>query len=184
MPGTAFAIKDCTVPVSRRKNLVQELAQLPNVEVLTAPVTSSSGSSEAAAAALAAGGPSGQQQPGSVVEKSPVQLVNDMLARLAQGPAVFDVVQRSGQPNAPSFLMQVSLMGQTYTGEGRSKKLAKSRAAEKALLDTEAWFWSRMRRLQEETGGGGDVRKQEEGGPEKEIDASSDQGRLPGSYPR
>ena len=154
--------------------------------MLTAPVTSSSGSSEAAAAALAAGGPSGQQQPGSVVEKSPVQLVNEMLARLAQGPAVFDVVQRSGQPNAPSFLMQVSLMGQTYTGEGRSKKLAKSRAAEKALLDTEAWFWSRMRRLQEETGGGGggDVRKQEEGGPEKEIDASSDQGRLPGSDPR
>ena len=125
--------------------------------MLTAPVTSSSGSSEAAAAALAAGGPSGQQQPGSVVEKSPVQLVNEMLARLAQGPAVFDEVQRSGQPNA-----------------------------EKALLDTEAWFWSRMRRLQEETGGGGggDVRKQEEGGPEKEIDASSDQGRLPGSYPR
>ena len=156
--------------------------------MLTAPVTSSSGSSEAAAAALAAGGPSGQQQPGSVVEKSPVQLVNEMLARLAQGPAVFDEVQRSGQPNAPSFLMQVSLMGHTYTGEGRSKKLAKSRAAEKALLDTEAWFWSRMRRLQEETGGGGggggDVRKQEEGGPEKEIDASSDQGRLPGSYPR
>lgn len=103
---------------------------------------------------------SGQQQqqlPGPE-GKSPVQQLNEMLARLGQPAATFEQLQQTGLPNDPSFLLQVSLMGQTYTGEGRAKKLAKTRAAEKALRDAEAWFVPVLRRRQQEQeaeGGGG-----------------------------
>jgi hypothetical protein len=144
-----------------------------------------------ASVAAAIAGPSGGLPPSD--NKSPVQLINEMLARLGQGPAAFELVTAGGQPNAPFFLMQVRLMDQTYTGEGRAKKLAKTRAAEKALLDTEAWYWPGIRRRQreeEQSGGdGGD-------GGEKVVEGSSgvgvgegdgggsSVGRQPGSYPK
>jgi Double-stranded RNA binding motif len=149
--------------------------------------TKSSGGEPTTAVAVVAASadPSGGGLPPAAGEKSPVQLINEMLARLGQGPAAFELMSQGGPPNAPFFLMQVRLVDQTYTGEGRSKKLAKTRAAEKALLDTEAWYWPGMRQRQrdEEKSGGGDEKGDISGGGAGE-EHKDDESRQPGSYPK
>nr|CAD7256457.1 unnamed protein product [Timema shepardi] len=66
---------------------------------------------------------SAQSQP-----KNAVCALNELRPGLA-----YTTVDQSGPVHAPTFTVSVEVNGQTYTGQGRSKKLAKHAAAEAAL---------------------------------------------------
>jgi hypothetical protein len=126
---------------------------------------------------------------GPPAEKSAPQLLNEMLARLGMGPANFEVTHSSGLPNAMTFVMEVKLFGHVYSGTAKSKKAARTLAAEAAVADQKAWYEPNMRHREEEpeeeeqgTEDLGKEEVQDVDGGEGDGDVS-DRGQLPGSYP-
>lgn len=61
-------------------------------------------------------------------EKNPVSVLNELRAGL-----IYNFVSVNGPSHAPTFEVTVEVDGQIYKGSGRSKKLAKTNAAEAAL---------------------------------------------------
>jgi hypothetical protein len=132
---------------------------------------------------------------GPPAEKSAPQLLNEMLARLGMGPANFEVTHSSGLPNAMTFVMELKLFGQVYSGTAKSKKAARTLAAEAAVADQKAWYEPNMRhkeQAEEEEEQGTEDLGEEGEGEEKEVQDVdrgegdgdvSDRGQLPGSYP-
>jgi hypothetical protein len=73
-------------------------------------------------------------------DKSPVQLLNEMLARLGMAAATYGVTEVSGTPDNRTFVMKVTLLGHTYSGTGKSKKRAKTATAETAVNAAAEWY--------------------------------------------
>lgn len=64
----------------------------------------------------------------NITERNPVSVLNELRVGLK-----YDVLEQSGPSHAPMFTVSVEVDGQKYTGSGRSKKIAKCKAAEAAL---------------------------------------------------
>lgn len=64
----------------------------------------------------------------NIAERNPVSILNELRVGLK-----YDVLDQSGPSHAPNFTVAVEVDGQKYVGSGRSKKMAKSKAAEAAL---------------------------------------------------
>ncbi|XP_022085279.1 double-stranded RNA-specific editase 1-like isoform X2 [Acanthaster planci] len=62
--------------------------------------------------------------------KNPVQMLNEMTVT----PLDFSMVDKSGPPHEPVYVMSIQLDGQIFTAEGKKKKEAKEAIARKALL--------------------------------------------------
>lgn len=64
----------------------------------------------------------------NIDEKNPISILNELRCGLK-----YNLIEQSGPPHNPTFKITVEIDGQTYYGEGNSKKTAKSEAAGAAL---------------------------------------------------
>ncbi|XP_070174973.1 double-stranded RNA-specific editase 1-like isoform X2 [Littorina saxatilis] len=67
--------------------------------------------------------------PAQAGEKNPVMILNEMRPGLK-----YEFVSETGKSHSKSFVMSVEVDGQKFEGSGRNKKIAKSRAAQAALI--------------------------------------------------
>jgi len=75
------------------------------------------------------GEPKGEKTlPENAQEKHPVQLLNEMA-----GPLVYEQTGQTGTPPACIFTLSVTVNGETFSGQGKSKKEAKKAAAVNAV---------------------------------------------------
>ncbi|XP_018332078.1 double-stranded RNA-specific editase Adar isoform X4 [Agrilus planipennis] len=63
-----------------------------------------------------------------IVNKNPISILNELKPGL-----IYNIKEQAGPPHAPIFKVSVILNGKEYEGVGKSKKLAKSKAAANAL---------------------------------------------------
>ncbi|XP_022913160.1 double-stranded RNA-specific editase Adar isoform X2 [Onthophagus taurus] len=64
----------------------------------------------------------------AITDKNPVATLNELRMGLK-----YEVLEQSGPPHAPLFTVSVVVDGQQYLGTGRSKRVARCKAAEEAL---------------------------------------------------
>jgi len=74
-----------------------------------------------------------------VVDKPPLQLVNEMASRM-RCTLDFQLTSEAGTPNDKVFTMSVMVGEKKYSGQGKNKKSAKQAAASAALKDQETWY--------------------------------------------
>merc|ERR1719357_736950 len=74
-------------------------------------------------------GPKGEKTlPENANEKHPVQLLNEMA-----GPLIYEQTGQTGTPPSCVFTLSVTVNGETFSGQGKSKKEAKKAAAVNAV---------------------------------------------------
>ena len=81
--------------------------------------------------------------------KAPLARLNEMIARCDHNTE-FQLVDESGTANDKNFRYRLTIGDvHVYTGEGKSKKLAKNNTALEAINNSEAWYTPRPKRNQE-----------------------------------
>nr|KAG5703760.1 hypothetical protein BaRGS_009558 [Batillaria attramentaria] len=127
--------------VTTTGDFTDELAEIDKTCLFNDFENSASGSNEASGDAERLNGDSAQNganhrsqgkklsvpsQPG---DKNPVMILNEMRPGLK-----YEFVSETGESHSKCFTMSVTVDGQTFEGYGRNKKIAKSRAAQAALV--------------------------------------------------